>query len=172
MKKLLALFLFSLILISCENFSSEKSKPSFNQTVEYIGDKINGHRVDFGSFDVFNASFLINNKQVIYSFENTFQKSEHHYKITSRFSLNDIKYIRYPSFRNVKYIILNLTNKSNQELVVSLNSLPLPDYIDENKSSDEVVIYVEPSDFDGLKKAFENLIEIRNKELASDYFEE
>lgn len=64
---------------------------------------------------------------------------------------------------------MNLRNKSNRRLYVSLNNEPVP-YPD-GVNIESVYIEAESKDFNGLTKAFENLLKIKNENMKSNYFE-
>lgn len=158
-------------MISCKETENDfENIPSKLETITYLENHLsNGNTIANMTWFETNEKFEIKDDEVTYISRFTEPENDVDWLITNKFSINDIEYINETTTGSKKQIILNLRNKSNRRLYVSLNNEPIPFPDDEN--IDRVYIEPESKDFNALIKAFKNLLKLKNDKMKSNYFE-
>jgi len=160
-----------LFLISC-NDQKKEHPPTKSETINYLSNNLsNGSKVTGYSYMERSVSFRVNGERVEYRTEFIHPEDNVHWELTQKFSLGDISYVSEDNTNSIKGITLNLKNKSNHRTRKSLNGNPVHSDIPTDEMIVSVFVTIEPSKFEGTKKAFENLLKVEREQNAADYFE-
>lgn len=171
MYKFLSLLAILILLFSCKE-QNEEPRPNLSQTLNYLSNNLtNGYKVIGYSYIERSISFQVNGEDIIYRTEFIDPADNTHWEMTQNFSFGDISYIEEENTNSIKGIILKLKNRSNHRITKSLNGKPIHRDIPVDEFLESVYVTVESSKFEGVKKAFENLLKLKREQNGADYFE-